>query len=144
MLSPLAATAFVKEIALCVASVGIKSTSHLGLLLPLLTRPAPLHNMTRQLCSHHSSLFWAEDSGIRWRSGHARCLRPPQKSTNIRIIQDYFQQTIGNVKKVLLTYGANGRSRGMATIIFRTGTDGQKAVKQLDGVKVDNKPMKVC
>ncbi len=67
-----------------------------------------------------------------------------QKSTNMRMIQDYFGQTIGNVKRVLLTYGPNGRSRGNATIIFRTGDAGQKAVKQLDGVKVDSKPMKVC
>ncbi len=62
----------------------------------------------------------------------------------MRMIQDYFGQTIGNVKRVLLTYGPNGRSRGNATIIFRTGDAGQKAVKQLDGVKVDSKPMKVC
>ena len=59
------------------------------------------------------------------------------------MIQDYFGQTIGHVKKALLTYGPNGRSRGTATIIFRNGDAGQKAVKQLDGVKVDSKPMKV-
>lgn len=59
------------------------------------------------------------------------------------MIQDYFSQTIGFVKKVLLTYGPSGRSRGVATIIFRAGDAGQKAVKQLDGVKVDNRPMKV-
>lgn len=64
-------------------------------------------------------------------------------STNVQFSQDYFQQTISNVKKVLLTYGSNGRSRGVATIIFRTGDAGQKAVKQLDGVKVDGRPMRV-
>jgi THO complex subunit 4 len=66
------------------------------------------------------------------------------QSTDIRLLQDYFGQTIGQVKKVLLTYGPSGRSRGVATIIFRGGDMGQKAVKQLDGVKVDNKPMRVC
>jgi hypothetical protein len=71
-------------------------------------------------------------------------LNPSRFATDIRMIQDYFSQTIGNVKKVLLTYGPNGRSRGIATIIFRAGDAAPKAVKQLDGVKVDNRPMKVC
>jgi THO complex subunit 4 len=60
------------------------------------------------------------------------------------MIQDYFTQTVGNVQRVILAYGPNGRSRGDATIIFRKGDAGQKAVKQLDGVKVDGKPMRVC
>ncbi|KAK5165436.1 RNA-binding RNA annealing protein [Saxophila tyrrhenica] len=59
------------------------------------------------------------------------------------MIQDYFGQTIGNVKRAMLTYGPSGRSRGTATIVFRKGDAGQKAVKQLDGVKVDGKPMRV-
>lgn len=66
-----------------------------------------------------------------------------QKPTNFGVIQDYFGQTIGGVKRAMLNYGPNGRSRGVATIIFRTGDSGSKAAKQLDGVKVDGKPMKV-
>ncbi len=66
-----------------------------------------------------------------------------QKSTNIAILQDYFTQTVGTAKKVFLTYGPTGRSRGVATIIFSDPAAGAKAAKQLDGVKVDNRAMKV-
>ena len=59
------------------------------------------------------------------------------------MIQDYFSQTVGNVKRAMLTYGPNGRSRGIATIVFRNGDGAQKAAKSLDGVKVDNKAMRV-
>lgn len=59
------------------------------------------------------------------------------------MIQDYFGKTIGHVKKVFLTYGPEGRSRGVAQILFSSPTSGAQAAKQLDGVKVDNKPMKV-
>ena len=66
-----------------------------------------------------------------------------QKRTDIRMIQDYFGKTVGSVKKVLLTYGPEGRSRGIAQITFSSPTSGNQAAKQLDGVKVDNRPMKV-
>ena len=63
--------------------------------------------------------------------------------TDIRIIQDYFGKTIGSTKKVLLQYGPNGRSRGIATITFGTPLGAAKAAKDLDGVKVDNRAMRV-
>lgn len=63
--------------------------------------------------------------------------------TDIGMNQDYFSKTIGHVKKVLLTYGPQGRSRGIAQIIFSGPNSGPEAAKQLDGVKVDNKAMKV-
>ncbi|EON61514.1 hypothetical protein W97_00729 [Coniosporium apollinis CBS 100218] len=56
---------------------------------------------------------------------------------------DYFGKTIGPVKKVLLTYGPNGQSRGVATIIFSKSSDAAKAAQQLNGIKVDNRPMKI-
>ena len=59
------------------------------------------------------------------------------------MIQDYFGKVVGHVKKVLLTYGPNGRSRGIATIIFPDANAAAKAARQLDGVKVDSKAMKV-
>lgn len=65
-----------------------------------------------------------------------------QKWTDTRD-QDYFGKTVGFVKKVLLTYGPNGRSRGVATITFGSPAAAASAAKQLDGVKVDNKAMKV-
>ncbi|KAF2842377.1 hypothetical protein M501DRAFT_410103 [Patellaria atrata CBS 101060] len=58
-------------------------------------------------------------------------------------IKDYFSKTIGPVKKVLLTYGPNGQSRGVSTIIFAKATLAAEAAKTLDGVKVDGRPMKI-
>ena len=66
-----------------------------------------------------------------------------QTRTDIRMIQDYFGKTVGHIKTVLLTYGPTGRSRGVAQITFSSATSGSQAAKQLDGVKVDNKPMRV-
>lgn len=66
-----------------------------------------------------------------------------QKSTDIGVIQDYFGKTIAPVKRVFLTYGPSGKSLGVATIIFADPAAGPKAAKQLDGVKVDNRAMKV-
>lgn len=59
------------------------------------------------------------------------------------MIQDYFGKMVGPTKKVTLTYGPTGRSRGIATIIFSNPTAGAKAAKDLDGVKVDNRAMRV-
>jgi THO complex subunit 4 len=59
------------------------------------------------------------------------------------LIQDYFGKTIGHVKKVFLTYGPSGRSRGIAQIIFAGPKSGPEAAKKLDGVKVDNRAMRV-
>lgn len=63
--------------------------------------------------------------------------------TDIGLIQDYFGKTIGHVKKVYLTYGPEGRSRGIAQIVFGGPQSAAEAAKKLDGVKVDNRPMRV-
>lgn len=42
-----------------------------------------------------------------------------------------------------MVYGPNGQSRGIATVIFGNAASAAKAVKELNGVKVDGKPMKV-
>jgi len=57
--------------------------------------------------------------------------------------QDYFQQTVAPVKKVLLVYGPNGQSRGIASVVFGNAGSAVKAVAELNGVKVDGRPMKV-
>lgn len=62
---------------------------------------------------------------------------------NEQQIKDYFQQTVAPVKKVILNYGPNGQSRGVANVIFTNTTSAAKAVAELNGVKVDNRPMKV-
>ena len=66
-----------------------------------------------------------------------------QIPTDTRIIQDYFGKTIGYTKRVFLTYGPTGKSRGVATIIFSDPKAAAKAAAQLDGVKVDNRAMRV-
>ncbi|KAG9996994.1 hypothetical protein KCU78_g17166, partial [Aureobasidium melanogenum] len=58
-------------------------------------------------------------------------------------LQEYFTQAVGPVKKVLLNYNKNGRSVGVATIIFSQAQSAAEAAKKLDSVKVDGKPMKI-
>ncbi|KAK6007524.1 hypothetical protein QM012_004338 [Aureobasidium pullulans] len=58
-------------------------------------------------------------------------------------IKEYFSQSVGPVKKVLLNYNKNGRSVGVATIIFSQAQSAAEAAKKLDSVKVDGKPMKI-
>ena len=57
--------------------------------------------------------------------------------------QEYFTQSVGPVEKVLLKYNKNGRSVGVATIIFSQAQSAAQAAQKLDSVKVDGKPMKV-
>lgn len=47
------------------------------------------------------------------------------------------------MKRVILNYGPNGRSRGSATVMFHKPTAAAEAVKY-DGTKVDGRPMRVC
>jgi RNA recognition motif-containing protein len=44
---------------------------------------------------------------------------------------------------VLLQYGQNGRSLGSATIIFAKHEQALKATATLNGVKIDNRPVRV-
>lgn len=43
----------------------------------------------------------------------------------------------------MLTYNQNGSSRGVATIIFSKADTALKAAKELNGLHVDGRPMKV-
>ncbi|GIZ41463.1 hypothetical protein CKM354_000476600 [Cercospora kikuchii] len=58
------------------------------------------------------------------------------------LIKDYFGQSVAPVKKVILNYGPNGRSRGSATVLFSKPTAAAEAV-QLDGTVVDGKKMRI-
>jgi hypothetical protein len=62
----------------------------------------------------------------------------------LEFVQDYFSKSVGAVKKVMLTYGPSGRSRGTATIVFAKPGSAAQAAHELNGVKVDNRAMKVC
>jgi THO complex subunit 4 len=50
---------------------------------------------------------------------------------------------VGRPKKVLLQYGPTGRSLGSATIIFSKHEQAVKATSALNGVKIDNRPVRV-
>ncbi|KAF2202699.1 RNA-binding domain-containing protein [Delitschia confertaspora ATCC 74209] len=58
-------------------------------------------------------------------------------------IKDYFSKTVGSIRKVEMRYGPDGRSRGVCDITFVKPGAAVTAAKQLDGIKIDNRPMKV-
>ncbi|KAJ5159849.1 mRNA export protein mlo3 [Penicillium canariense] len=58
-------------------------------------------------------------------------------------IKEYFTKSAGPVKKVMLTYNQNGTSRGIASIIFAKADTAIKAAKELNGLLVDGRPMKI-
>ncbi|KAJ5458124.1 Nucleotide-bindingalpha-beta plait [Penicillium sp. IBT 31633x] len=58
-------------------------------------------------------------------------------------IKEYFNKSAGPVKRVMLTYNQNGTSRGIASIIFNKADTAAKATKELNGLLVDGRPMKI-
>jgi len=58
-------------------------------------------------------------------------------------IKEYFQKTVGSVKRVSLRYNQAGQSRGIADIRFSKPTSAAKAAKELNGMLVDQRPMKI-
>ncbi|KAF3385369.1 mRNA export protein mlo3 [Penicillium rolfsii] len=58
-------------------------------------------------------------------------------------IKEYFAKSAGPVKRVMLTYNQNGTSRGIASIIFVKADTALKAAKELNGLHVDGRPMKI-
>lgn len=58
-------------------------------------------------------------------------------------LQEYFTKSAGPVRRVMLTYNQNGTSRGIASIIFMRADTAAKAAKDLNGLLVDGRPMKV-
>ncbi|KAF2145666.1 uncharacterized protein K452DRAFT_349138 [Aplosporella prunicola CBS 121167] len=58
-------------------------------------------------------------------------------------IKEYFSKSVAPVKKVLLAYGPNGQSRGVATVIFSKADAAAQAAANHNGLKVDNRPMRV-
>jgi len=58
-------------------------------------------------------------------------------------IKEYFGKSVGPIKRVEISYGPNGASRGIANIIFSRADGASKALTQLNGLLVDGKPMKI-
>jgi hypothetical protein len=54
-----------------------------------------------------------------------------------RPLQELFAQTVGPVKNVTLTYDSNGKSKGLATVIFQKASDGAKAFQQYNNRLID-------
>ncbi|KAF7854584.1 hypothetical protein EAF04_010393 [Stromatinia cepivora] len=58
-------------------------------------------------------------------------------------IKEYFHEAKLHTKTVQLVYGPNGASRGEANITFHRPGDAAAAVSKLNGVKVDNRSLRV-
>ncbi|XPS74909.1 RNA-binding RNA annealing protein [Ascochyta lentis] len=60
-------------------------------------------------------------------------------------LQEYFASAVGvgRPKKILMQYGPNGKSLGSATVIFNRPEQASKATTALNGVKIDNRPIRV-
>lgn len=52
-------------------------------------------------------------------------------------------KSVGPIKRVEISYGPGGTSRGIATVTFARSDGATKAVGALDGLLVDGRPMKV-
>jgi len=59
------------------------------------------------------------------------------------MIKEYFIKQVGPIKRVELSYGPGGVSRGVANIIFHRYESATKAVAECNGIPVDNRPIKV-
>ncbi|KAF2764981.1 hypothetical protein EJ03DRAFT_221813 [Teratosphaeria nubilosa] len=59
------------------------------------------------------------------------------------VIKEFFETAIGGVKKVVLSYGPNGRSRGEATVTFNKPDGAARSYQEYNKVVVDNRPMKI-
>lgn len=58
-------------------------------------------------------------------------------------IKEYFVQSVGHIKRVELVYGPNSQSRGIANVTFGKPDGAAKAFQKLNGLLVDNRPIKI-
>lgn len=60
-------------------------------------------------------------------------------------LKDYFATAVGvgRPKRIIIQYGANGKSLGSATVIFAKADQANKASAALQGVKIDGRPIRV-
>lgn len=52
-------------------------------------------------------------------------------------------QSVGPIKRVEISYGPNSQSRGIANVIFHKPDGASLAFQKLNGLLVDNRPIKV-
>ncbi|WYZ36580.1 hypothetical protein EsH8_II_000086 [Colletotrichum jinshuiense] len=65
------------------------------------------------------------------------------KDVNEQQIKEYFITSVGPIKRVEISYGPNSVSRGIANITFREPDGASKAFQKLNGLLVDNRPIKI-
>ncbi|SPN98522.1 related to RNA annealing protein [Cephalotrichum gorgonifer] len=65
------------------------------------------------------------------------------KDVSEQQIKEYFVQSVGGIKKVELSYGPNSQSRGIANITFFKPDGASLAFQKLNGLLVDNRPIKI-
>ncbi|KAK0706439.1 hypothetical protein B0T26DRAFT_454164 [Lasiosphaeria miniovina] len=58
-------------------------------------------------------------------------------------IKEFLQSSVGQVKKVELSYGQGGTSRGIASVTFHHADGASKAFSKVNGLLIDNRPVKV-
>lgn len=58
-------------------------------------------------------------------------------------VQEYFQTAVTGVKKAELVYGPGGSSRGIANVVFHHSDGASKAYNKLNGLLIDNRPIRV-
>ncbi|EEU42471.1 uncharacterized protein NECHADRAFT_80054 [Fusarium vanettenii 77-13-4] len=56
---------------------------------------------------------------------------------------EYFVQSVGPIKRVEISYGPNSQSRGIANVTFHKSDGASKAFQKLNGLLVDNRPIKI-
>lgn len=57
----------------------------------------------------------------------------------VRLFKDLFASSIGPLRKVTMSYRANGQSTGTCTVEFQRGPDAEKAYKQYNNRVIDGK-----
>ena len=76
-----------------------------------------------------------------------RCLRESalvgMLTLNFCILKDYFESVVGPIRRAILTYGPDGRSRGVATAEFTNPEHAAKAAQKCNGVEFNKRRMKV-
>ncbi|KAK2598115.1 RNA-binding RNA annealing protein [Conoideocrella luteorostrata] len=65
------------------------------------------------------------------------------KDVSEQQIKEYFVQAVGPIKRVDLVYGPNSVSRGIANVAFHKSDGAGKAFQKLNGLLVDNRPIKI-
>ncbi|PNY24146.1 mRNA export protein mlo3 [Tolypocladium capitatum] len=65
------------------------------------------------------------------------------KDVSQQQIKEYFVQSVGPIKRVDLVYGPNSMSRGIANVTFHKADGASKAFQKLNGLLVDNRPIKI-